>query len=166
MKKTITLGRRLVPLEQIALVEPFDPTANPRMQSERPFKARVVLLNRDSILTEDRPETVGEAQGFRALPEDSVFANPAIHFGVEAFHPAGDFQPTKPYRSRLVWRDLDGNTQSKLLLTKPESVLAIAVRGVVDAPSEDTAEAPPRNAAHSTRRRPRRPAADDTLTPS
>jgi len=52
---TITLGRRLVPLEQIALVEPFDPSANPRMQTDRPFKARVVLINRDSILTEEKP---------------------------------------------------------------------------------------------------------------
>jgi len=28
-----------------------------------------------------------------------------------------------------TWRDLDGNTQSKLLLSPPEAVLAVAVRG-------------------------------------
>jgi hypothetical protein len=134
---TITLGRRLVPLEQISLVEPFDPSANPRMQTDRPFKARVVLLNRDSILTEETAETFAEAQRFRALAEDGVFTNPGIHFSVEVFHPAPGFQPEKPYQSRLVWRDLDGNTQSKLLLTKPEQALAIAVRGRAEQPADD-----------------------------
>ena len=126
---TVTFGRRLVPLEQIALIEPFDPSTNPRMQSERPFKARIVLLNRDSILSEDLPETLAEAYRFRAMTEDGVFTNSEVHFSVEVFHPVSGFQPEKPYQSRLVWRDLDGNTQSKLLLTRPEEALAVAVRG-------------------------------------
>lgn len=129
MPTTVTFGRRLVPVEQIAIVEPFDPSANLRMQSERPFKARVVLLNRDSILTEEPPQVFAEANGFRLLAKDGVFTNPDVHFGVEVFHPVSDFQPAKPYLSRLVWRDLDGNTQSKLLLMRPEDVLAVAVRG-------------------------------------
>jgi hypothetical protein len=30
----------------------------------------------------------------------------------------------------LKWRDLDGNEQSKLLLTKPETVIAVLLRGI------------------------------------
>ena len=30
MSNAITVGRRLIPTEQIAFVEPFDPEANPR----------------------------------------------------------------------------------------------------------------------------------------
>jgi hypothetical protein len=37
---------------------------------------------------------------------------------------------SKPYRSRLLWRDQSGKAQSKLLLTAPEDVIAIAIRGV------------------------------------
>src|SRR4051812_28492913 len=101
MTTTITLGRRLVPIEQIALIEPFEPSANPRMQTDRPFKARVVLINRDSILSEDLPETLAEAHGFRAMTEDGVFTNSNVHFSVEVFHPVSGFQPEKPYQSRL-----------------------------------------------------------------
>jgi hypothetical protein len=142
MSKTVTLGRRLVPLEQIALIEPFEPAAHSRMQTDRPFKARVVLLNRDSILTEEPPELFAEAQGFRMLTEDGVATNPQVHFSVESFHPAEGFNPTKPYLSRLVWRDLDGNTHSKLLLTKPEHVLAVAVRGELEPEDIEEASAP------------------------
>lgn len=135
MSKTVTLGKRLIPLDHIALVEPFDPAANPRMQSERPFKARVVLIDRESVLTEQAPASFAEEHGFRMLAEDGVGTNPELRFGVETFEPAEGFQPTKPYKTRLVWRDLDGNTQSKLLLSPPETVLAIAVRGEEETPS-------------------------------
>jgi hypothetical protein len=160
MENTVTFGRRLVPVEQIALIEPFDPSANPRMQSARPFKARVVLLNRDSILSEEAPEVFAEAHGFRFLSDDGVFTNPNVRFGVEMFEPAGEFQPTKPYQTRLGWRDLDGNTHSKLLVTKPDDVLAIVVRGDTGAPAEPgTADgASPLPKARSARRRSRRPA--------
>lgn len=40
MENVVTFGRRLVPLEQIALVEPFDPAANPSFKTEKPYKAR------------------------------------------------------------------------------------------------------------------------------
>jgi hypothetical protein len=141
MSDTVTLGKRLVPVEQIVLVEAFDPSAHPRMQTHRPFRARVVLRNRDSILTEEPPEVFAEAHAFRALSEDGVFTNPEIHFSVEVFHPEGDFNPDKPYQSRLLWRDFDGNAQSKLLLTKPENVLAIAVRGEQTSAPDETATA-------------------------
>lgn len=159
MDNTVTFGRRLVPVEQIALIEPFDPSANPRMQSARPFKARVVLLNRDSILTEEAPEAFAEAHGFRFLPEDRAFTNPNVRFGVEVFEPAADFQPTKAYLSRLGWRDLDGNTHSKLLLTKPDDVLAIVVRGDVSPPASEgfAVDPSPLLQTRSVRRRSRRP---------
>jgi hypothetical protein len=56
MEDVITVGKRLLPVEQIALVEPFDPTSNPEFKPEKNFKARVVLLNRDTVLTEVSPQ--------------------------------------------------------------------------------------------------------------
>jgi hypothetical protein len=135
MNTTVTLGRRLVPRAHIAVIEPFDRATQTNIKTDRAFQARVVLLNRDSILTEEPVDQFAEAHGFRMLAEDGVATNPEVHFAVERFHPAEGFTPTKPYLSRLVWRDLDGNTQSKLLLTAPEGVLAIAVRGEVEWPS-------------------------------
>jgi hypothetical protein len=130
MSNTINIGRRLIPLEQIALVEPFEPSAENPLRSDREFKSRIVLLNRDSVLAEIDSLTFAEQHGFRVLEEDAVASNPALHsFAVEAFQPSADFQPSKPFRSRLVWRDRDGNTQSKLLLSGPETVLASVVRG-------------------------------------
>jgi hypothetical protein len=85
MEDVITVGKRLLPVEQIALVEPFDPTSNPEFKPEKNFKARVVLLNRDTVLTEVSPQEFAKAQGFRMLTEDNVAANPAIAFSVESF---------------------------------------------------------------------------------
>ena len=51
--------------------------------------------------------------------EDNVAANPATVFKVESFEPTENFKPTKPYLTRIKWRDQEGNEQSKLLLTKP-----------------------------------------------
>lgn len=129
MTNTVTIGRRLIPLDHIALVEPFDPSAHPGMKSDKAFKARVVLIDRQSVLTEETVEAFAQAHSFRLLMEDQVVTNPAIRFGVENFVPAEGFEPNKPYRTRLSWRDLDGNTQSKLLLSLPEAVLAVAVTG-------------------------------------
>lgn len=129
MTKTVTIGRRLIPVEHIALVEPFDPSAHPGMKTEKVFKARVVLLDRQSVLTEETPKAFAVAQDFRILSEEGVGFNPAIHFQVETFTPAENFVPSKPFKSRVIWRDLDGNTQSKLLLSEPPAVLAIAVTG-------------------------------------
>lgn len=127
---TLIVGRRHIPLQEVALVEPFDPLLHPGMKSDRPFKARIVLLDRQSVLTEDPVETFVQAHGFRALAEDAIAINPAIRFAVETFAPARGFEPNKPYQSRLQWRDLAGETQSKLLLGAPDAVLAIAAAGV------------------------------------
>lgn len=129
MSNFVVVGRRLIPPEHIALVESYEASANPRVQSSRDFRSRVVLINRDSILIEEPTKAFAESNKFRMLPDDEVATNPAVHFSVERFEAAEDFQPSRPYATRLMWRDLDGNDQSKLLLTKPEQVLAIAVQG-------------------------------------
>jgi hypothetical protein len=146
MANFITIGRRLIPSEHIAFVEPYDPNANPKFQTSRDFKGRVVMVNRDSILTEEPPQAFAEANGFRMLQMDRVATNPAVQFRVETFVPADGFAPAKAFATRLLWRDLDGNDQSKLLLSEPETVLAVAVRGDADphAPSESPARRPNR----------------------
>lgn len=137
MNETVTVGKRLIPLEHIALIEPFDATTQLPLPTERSFQARVVLVDRDSVLTDEPLSAFPERYGFRLLSEDGIATNPAVHFSVEAFTPTEGFQPTKPFRTRLMWRDLDGEKQSKLLLAPPETVLAIAVRG-----ESEPAEAP------------------------
>jgi hypothetical protein len=143
MTNTLTIGKRLVPVAHIAFVEPYEPGETPRIQTVRNFQARVVLLNRDSILIEETVEDFAAAHGFALMPIDRVAANRLVRFSVETFAPAEGFTPSKPYASRLKWRDLDGNDQSKLLLTDPETALALAVTGEADpniaASSEPTA---------------------------
>jgi hypothetical protein len=145
MENVITIGRRHVPIEQIAYVEPFEIAADSDFKPEKPFKARVVLLDRDTVLTEATPQEFADAHGFRMLAEDNVATNPAIPFRVESFEPTEGFAPAKPYQTRLMWRDPTGKNQSKLLLTRPEAVIAVALRGE----SSD---------AGGERKRPRRPA--------
>jgi hypothetical protein len=158
MSTFVTVGRRLIPREHIAFVEPYDPSANPKIQTSRDFLARVMLVNRDSILIEETPEAFAKANEFRMLAEDNVAVNPAVHFQVETFEPTEGFNPTKPYASRLRWRDLDGNDQSKLLLSKAETVLAVAVKG--EAPGQTGARKEPRR----TNRRRRAPGAEARAT--
>jgi len=81
------------------------------------------------------------------LAMDRVATNPAVRFSVETFVPADGFAPAKAYATRLLWKDLDGNEQSKLLLSEPETVLAVAVRGDADphaAPTGEPARRPSR----------------------
>jgi hypothetical protein len=136
MSNFITVGRRLIPSEHIVFVEPFDVNANPKFQTTRDFKGRVVLVNRDSVLIEETPKAFADANGLRMLADDGVATNPAIRFRVETFVPAEGFVPSKAYATRLLWRDLDSNDQSKLLLSLPETVLAVAVRGETDAEAD------------------------------
>jgi hypothetical protein len=134
----------------------YDPTANPRFQTAREFQARVVMLDRNSILTEQSVGDFAKEHGFRMVPEDHVATNPNIHFRVETFAPAEGFTPRKPYVTRLLWRDLDGNDQSKLLLTRPEEALAICVRGEpVDAKQTESAQPNQRRLSRNRTRRPR-----------
>lgn len=129
MSNFVTVGRRLIPHNHIALVEPYAPLENPRVQTSREFFGRVVMINRDSILIGERPEDFAKANGLRMIEDDKVAVNPAVHFRVETFLPTEGFTPAKAYMTRLLWRNLDGNEQSKLLLSEPETVLGIAVTG-------------------------------------
>lgn len=150
MTESIAIGRKLLPLEHIALVEPFDPASQAKLQSQRPFQTRIVLIDRESVLTEEAVGIFVEKHGFRALSEDGIAINSAIHFSVEAFEAEGDFKPTKAYRTRLLWRDQNGQSQSKLLVAKPETVLAIAVRGESMSSTKATG---PQKRARSRRKR-------------
>jgi hypothetical protein len=55
--------------------------------------------------------------------EDDVAVNRAIAFKIETFEPTESFNPTKPYKTQLKWRDASGADQSKLLVTPPETVI-------------------------------------------
>jgi hypothetical protein len=162
MTAVVHTSKHLIPVERIALFEPFVMPAEPPFQSSKDFKGRILLLDKMSVLTEETPEELAEANGFRLIPTDRVATNPAIPFSVETFTPVENFQPSKPYVSRLTWRDGDGNVQSKLLLTSPEVVLAISVRGEIEAGSPFPDQKNPiANGKRKTRRRQTRPAAVD-----
>jgi hypothetical protein len=150
MTKSITVGKRLIPIEHIAFVEPYDPKANPEFQTSRNYQGRVVMVNRgESVLTEETPQAFAGANGFRMLQMDGLATNPAVHFRVESFVPGEGFSPTREFASRLIWRDLEGKDQSRLLLSPPETVLAVAVRGGTDvlAKADNPARRPPRRKA-------------------
>jgi hypothetical protein len=121
----------------LTFVEPFVPEANPRFQPTQEFRARVVLVNRDSILALETAEAIAGAYGFRMLAEDQVAINPPMYFAVESFTPAEGFTPSRPFQTRLRWRDLDGNDQSKLLLASPEAVLAALTGESAQPPAEN-----------------------------
>ena len=150
MSNLMRIGKRLIPIEHVALIEPFVQTPETPIRTNREFKSRIVLLNRDSVLSEAPPAEMAEVHAFRWLPADGVATNPAIHFGVEQFLPAENFTPSKDYLTRLSWQDLDGNSQSKLLLTEPETVIAITVRGDGVAPARVEPDVEPQ---HPRRRR-------------
>ena len=145
MTNVITIGRRLIAIDQIAFIEPFDPASASGIETSRKFEARVNLLNRDSCLTET---TVGAFAGehkFRLLPNDGVAINPLVDFRVETFEPTGEFAPAKAFKTRLLWRDHRGIDYSKLLLTSPEEVLAATTAAETAAASDAApAESPKR----------------------
>lgn len=145
MENVIRIAKRLIPIERIALFEPFVISTDQGLRSTKEFKTRIVLLDKVSILAEETPEQLAVAHRFRMVAADRVATNPAINFQVESFEPAEHFRPTRPFLSRLSWHDQDGNTQSKLLLAPPETVLAIVIRGeeVVEAGDESESEARP-----------------------
>jgi hypothetical protein len=68
--------RKRFPIEEIALVELFEPPAEQPLQGSR---------------RADRPlqpvDRFAEANKFRRLPDDNVATNPAVRFRVETFEP-------------------------------------------------------------------------------
>lgn len=159
MPPIITIGKRLVPVEDIALVETFEAREDSSLRSTKEFRARVVLVDRESLLIEQTQEAFAQASGFHWLTADQVALNPAIRFRVESFEPAEGFAPTKPYTTRLRWHDGD-NDQSKLLLTQPEDVVALLASPTRPAPL------PPRGSAGSSMLRRARRNARAPLTPT
>lgn len=139
--ETLRFGKHLLPVEHIALIEPFDPATQKKMKSERPFKARLVLVDRSSILIEQTVEAFAQEHGFRVLADDGIATNPLIHFSVESFAPTESFPTAKQFQTRLLWKDFDEGQQSKLLLSSPEAVLAVAVRGQAAGPAPADAPA-------------------------
>jgi hypothetical protein len=149
----ITIGKRLVSSEQVAFVERFDPSSNPEFKPEKDFKGRVVLLNREIVLTEQTPQEFATAHDLHLFTEDSVAVNRAIRFKIELFEPTESFAPSKPYRTRLKWRDLSGGEQSKLLITAPETVIAEILKAKTEtpAPAKRPTRRPPRGRSGSRR---------------
>jgi hypothetical protein len=151
--KVITIGKRLVPAEQIAFVEPFDPSSNPEFKPEKDYKARVVLLNREMVLTEQPPQEFASAHDLHLLAEDDVAINRAVSFKVETFEPTENFKPSRDYKTRLKWRDLADNEQSKLLVTAPETVIAELLNRELELPvaAKQPARRPARGRSGSRR---------------
>jgi hypothetical protein len=133
--KVITIGKRLVPAEQVAFVEPFDPSSNPEFKPEKDFKARVVLLDRDVVLTEQTPQEFAAEHELHLFTEDNVAVNRTIRFRIETFEPTESFSPLRPYQTRLKWNDLTGGEQSKLLVTPPETVIAEILQAKAETPA-------------------------------
>jgi hypothetical protein len=152
MENVIRVAKRIIPIEQIALIEPFVAPTDPPLRTDKEFKARIVLLDRVSVLSEEAPEELAEAHSFRFVDKDRVATNPQVAFSVEEFEPAENFRPIKPFLSRLLWNDRDGNARSKLMLASPEEVLSIVVRGE-EKIENSIADAAP---AQTKRRRPTR----------
>ena len=102
--QVITIGKRLVPAEQIAFVEAFDPTSNSEFKPEKDFKERVLLLNREIVLTEQTPQEFAAQHDLHLFAEDNVAVNRTIRFKIEIFEPTENFKPSKPYLTRLKWK--------------------------------------------------------------
>jgi hypothetical protein len=128
MQNILTAGRHLIPVEQIVSIETFDPAQNPGVNSDRPYRSRVVLIDRNTHLSEETLEVLAEKVGFRFLAQDKTAFNPHLTYRVETFVTTPTFIPERPFKTRLKWRDADGEEQSKLLLTSPEIVISILMR--------------------------------------
>jgi hypothetical protein len=94
--QAITIGKRLLLAEQIAFVETFNPSSNPEFKTEKDFKGRVVLLNRETVLTEQTPQEFAAEHKLHFFIEDGVAVNPTIRFKIESFEPTESFTPKKP----------------------------------------------------------------------
>jgi hypothetical protein len=132
MDKLIRVGKRLIPLEQVALIEPYVADPDKPLNTSKQFHSRLVLLDKDSVLSEETVPALAEAHAFRMVQADGAATNPGVAYWVEQFEPDESFRPEKPFQSRLLWRSANGLAHSRLLLAPPETVLAIAVRGLPD----------------------------------
>jgi hypothetical protein len=154
MTNLVRVAKRLIPVEQIALFEPFVPDPESPLRTARDLKARIVLLDKNSVLTEETPEQLAEAHHFRFIAADRSATNPTVQYWVETFEADETFKPNRPYLTRLSWKGPDGLARSRLLLAPPETVLAVAVRGEPDPETQLEADEPPARRA-AQRRKPR-----------
>ena len=127
--KVVRFPKSDIPVEQIVLFEPFVAPTDPPLRTNREFKTRVVLLDRTSILAEETPEQLAQDNSFRLVSGDQVALNPEINFRLESFAPTEGFQPSRPFLSRLIWKDNKGVSQSKLMLSEPEELVSVIVQG-------------------------------------
>jgi hypothetical protein len=157
MSNVIQVARKILPIEQVVLIEPFVPPSDTPLRTTKEFLSRIVLLDRVSVLSEQSPEELSQASGFRFVTVDRVGTNPAIFFRLERFVPTDLFNPSRPFQSRLLWKDSEGNDRSKLMLAPPEEILAVVIRGEIDRQEPATNDAPARRRKSSTRRRATQP---------
>jgi hypothetical protein len=122
----VVIGTKLVPIHRIALVEPFDAARNRDFQSTKDYKARVVLINGGSHLTELlTPEKFVEDHRFRWLAKDKVAINPAIEFSVENFVRTENSNIKEDYKTSLKWTGPDDKPKAKFLFEEPPKVLEV-----------------------------------------
>jgi hypothetical protein len=159
MPNVIQVARKILPIEQVVLIEPFVPPSDTPLRTTKEFLSRIVLLDRVSVLSEESPEDLTRSNGFRFVTIDRVGTNPAILFRLETFMPTDLFNPTRPYQSRLIWKDSEGNDRSKLMLAPPDALLAVVIRGEVDPQGVIAGNSPARRRKTSNRRRAATPAA-------
>jgi hypothetical protein len=121
----IQTGRHHIPLPHIVCVESWDPgKQRADFKTDRPYRSRIILRTRNEThLCEELPEDFVTRYGFRYLVTEQIAINPAIKFRVETYVPNG-LQTTKDFKTRLRWRDMDGEWQSRLLETPAEVVAA------------------------------------------
>ncbi|MDI2077763.1 hypothetical protein, partial [Bradyrhizobium sp. Mp27] len=109
--KVITIGKKLVPVEQVAFVEPFDPSVSPEFKPEKDYKGGIVMLNRDIVLTEQTPQEFAAEHELHLFTEDSVAVNRAIVFRVETFEPTESFKPAR-CQSAFDWDPLSASKRA------------------------------------------------------
>jgi hypothetical protein len=69
------IGKLFIPSDQVAYVEPFDPSSSPEFKPEQEFESRMVLINRESLLVAAPMEEFVEKHGFKLLAEDQLALN-------------------------------------------------------------------------------------------
>lgn len=129
MDNVVRVSKHLIPVERIALVEPFVASSGEPLKTTKTFKTRIVLRDRISVLSEEAPDALAKTHNFRWIEADGIGVNPLLTFRVELFAPTESFKPSKQFLSRMAWNDEEGNTQSKLMLTAPDALLALVARG-------------------------------------
>jgi hypothetical protein len=101
------------------------------------------------------PHQFAKALGFRMLSADNVAVNPdpVIDFRVETFERSDNFNPDKPFLTHLRSRGPDGTDLNRLLLTEPQSALAVVLRRETEsAPDPKNSPAPPARVRKPRRR--------------